>query len=84
MIEQGPLTDNSAIFAFAKEGAQAGSDLFVVEALAGASGLYRLDRHTGQRTLIVAAPALIGVAFDPTGGLVVCSSDTAYRLPAID
>ena len=55
--------------------------LFVVEALAGQSGLYRLPRG-GQPELSLAGAALVGVAFDPDGGLVVCSNDTAYRLPA--
>lgn len=53
--------------------------LHVVEALAGASGLYRIDSD-GTRTLVLAATNLIGVAFDPSGGVVVASSDTAYRL----
>jgi streptogramin lyase len=54
--------------------------LFVVEALAGASGLYRLPAD-GSPELALAAPGLVGVAFDPHGGLVVCSNDNAYRLP---
>jgi sugar lactone lactonase YvrE len=53
--------------------------LYVVEALAGWSGLYRL-RSDGKTELIVAGPALVGVALDPKGGLVVTSNDTAYRL----
>jgi sugar lactone lactonase YvrE len=54
--------------------------LFVVEALAGASGLYRLSGE-GEPELVLAGSGLIGVAFDPHGGLVICSNDTAYRLP---
>jgi sugar lactone lactonase YvrE len=54
--------------------------LYVVEALAGSSGLYRLDAN-GQRELVLAAPGLVGVAFDRAGGLVVCSNETAFRLP---
>ena len=54
--------------------------LFVVEALAGSSGLYRLAA-AGAPELVLAGPSLIGVAFDPRGGYVVCSNDTAYRLP---
>ena len=50
--------------------------LFVVEALAGSSGLYRLA-PTGAPELVLAGPGLIGVAFDPRGGYVVCSNDTA-------
>jgi sugar lactone lactonase YvrE len=53
--------------------------LYVVEALAGWSGLYRL-RNDGKPELVVAGPSLVGVAFDPQGGLVIASNDTAYRL----
>jgi streptogramin lyase len=52
--------------------------LHVVEALAGVSGLYRLA--AGQPELLVAGPKLVGFAFAPVGGLIVCSSDTAYHL----
>ena len=54
-------------------------NLFVVEALAGLSGLYRLPAH-GDPELVLAGPALVGVAFGPDGSLVVCSNETAYRL----
>lgn len=53
--------------------------LYVVEALAGHSGLYAL-RPDATVEHIVAAPALVGVAFDPHGGLAVCSNDAVYRL----
>jgi sugar lactone lactonase YvrE len=56
----------------------AAGDLFVVEALAGMSGLYRLTPD-GEPELVLAAPSLIGAAFGPDGVLVVCSNDTAYR-----
>lgn len=52
--------------------------LYVVEALAGASGLYRV-RADADIDHVVAAPSLVGVAFDSTGGAVVVSDDTAYR-----
>ena len=53
-------------------------DLHVVDALAGASGLYRI---AGDRApeLIVSGAALVGVAFGPSGELVVASNDSAYR-----
>jgi sugar lactone lactonase YvrE len=54
--------------------------LYVVEALAGASGLYRVP-ESGAPELVLAGPNLIGVAFDRQGTLVVCSNETAYRLP---
>jgi sugar lactone lactonase YvrE len=53
--------------------------LFVVEALAGASGLYRLPEGAPPE-LVLSGPGLVGFAFDPGGDLVVCSNDTAYRL----
>jgi sugar lactone lactonase YvrE len=52
--------------------------LLVVEALAGASGLYRLPRE-GEAELLVVAPDLVGVALDGRGALVVCSNDSAFR-----
>jgi sugar lactone lactonase YvrE len=53
--------------------------LFVVEALAGTSGLYRVPPDRDPE-LVLAGPALVGVAFDSAGALVVASNDTAYRL----
>lgn len=52
--------------------------LYVIEALAGASGLYRVG-ESGDRDLVLAAPSLIGVAFDPDGNIIVASNDTVYR-----
>ena len=53
--------------------------LYVIEALAGSNGLYRV-RTDGSAELVVAGTALVGVALDPNGGLVVTSNDTAYKL----
>ena len=55
--------------------------LFVVDAVAGWSGLYLLpvDRPDVPRQ-VIAGGDLIGLAFDPRGGLVLVSQDTAYRL----
>ena len=53
--------------------------LYVIEALAGWNGLYRV-RSDGSTELVVAGQSLVGVAIDPNGGLVVASNDTAYRL----
>jgi sugar lactone lactonase YvrE len=55
--------------------------LFVVDALAGSSGVYRVP-PTGDPELVLAGPGLVGIAFDRTGVLVVTSNETAYRLPA--
>lgn len=53
--------------------------LFVVEALAGASGVYRIVEGR-EPELYLAGPNLVGVAFGPDDSLVVCSNETAYRL----
>jgi sugar lactone lactonase YvrE len=53
--------------------------LHVVEALAGASGLYRVPPDAAPE-LVLSGPALVGVAFDAAGHLAVASNDTAYRL----
>jgi sugar lactone lactonase YvrE len=53
--------------------------LFVVEALAGASGLYRYRLDTTPE-LVLAGPSLVGVAFSADGVMVVASNETAYRL----
>jgi len=57
----------------------AAGDPFVVDALAGASGVYRIGRD-GAPELVLAGSSLIGVAFDAFGSMVVCSNETAYRL----
>jgi len=54
--------------------------LFVVEALAGSSGVYRLPAD-GPPELVLDGPGLVGVAFDAAGVMVVASNETAYRLP---
>lgn len=55
-------------------------DLHVVEALAGVSGLYRVVDGR-EPELVVSGPKLVGVVFDDDD-IIVCSGDTAYRLPA--
>lgn len=78
--DDGSVTERYARFgrpqglAFDREGG-----LLVVDALAGSSGLYRLQAE-GAPELVLSGPGLVGVAFDPAGGLIVCSNDTAYRL----
>ena len=53
----------------------------MVDAVAGWSGVYQLslDRPAEPRQ-VIAGGDLIGLAFDPRGGLVLVSQDTAYRL----
>jgi sugar lactone lactonase YvrE len=56
--------------------------LYVADALAGSAGLYRIDLAAGRPKpeLVLSAPMLVGVAFDPRGGLVLASNDTIWRL----
>lgn len=51
--------------------------LHVVEALAGASGVYAL-RPGRARELLVSGPGLVGLAFGADGRLFVASNDTLY------
>ena len=59
-------------------------DLYVAEAAAGTAGLYRVrlapDGGRATAELAAAVPAIIGVAFDPEGGVVMASNDTIWRL----
>jgi sugar lactone lactonase YvrE len=57
-------------------------DLYVVDALAGAAGLYRLDISDDNPVPVhvLSALSLVGVAFDPAGGIVLASSDTIWKL----
>jgi len=50
--------------------------LHIVEALAGASGVYQM--RPGGKTLVLSGPRLVGLAFGPDGHFVVASSDTVY------
>ena len=56
--------------------------LYVVDALAGSAGLYKIDlsREKPQAELVLSAPALVGVTFDPHGGIILASNDTVWRL----
>jgi sugar lactone lactonase YvrE len=55
--------------------------LYVVEALAGNSGLFRLSARDAAPELVLAGSGLIGVAFD-RDALIVCTNDTAYQIRA--
>jgi sugar lactone lactonase YvrE len=59
-----------------------GGALCVVDALAGASGLYRVPFDGGEPELLLTAGALVGVAFGPNGEMAVASNETAYRFEA--
>jgi hypothetical protein len=53
----------------------------VVDAVAGWSGVYRLRLDRDQPPeLVVSGGELIGLAFNPAGGLVLVSQENAYRL----
>lgn len=56
--------------------------LYVADALAGSAGVYRIDpRVVGAvPERLLAAAVIVGVAFDPNGGLVVAASDAIWRL----
>ncbi len=51
--------------------------LHVAEALAGSSGIYALKPDRDPE-LVVAGAALVGVAFGPSGDMVVASSDSVF------
>jgi sugar lactone lactonase YvrE len=53
--------------------------LHVIDALAGACGLYRLADLDGEPQLVASGSGFIGVAFGPSGEMAVASGDTAYR-----
>jgi sugar lactone lactonase YvrE len=78
----GQVTIRSAAFGRPQGlGFDASGTLFVIEALAGASGLYRVP-SVGAPELVLAGAGLVGVAFDGRGAVVVASNETAYRLAA--
>ena len=56
--------------------------LFVADALAGGAGLYRVDVRDAAPVpeLVIAAPHLVGVAFDSEGGMVLASHDTIWKI----
>jgi sugar lactone lactonase YvrE len=53
--------------------------LYVIDAMAGSSGLYRFATPDATPELVVSGGALVGVAFGPSGALVVASNETVYR-----
>ncbi len=54
-------------------------ELYVVDALAGACGVFRLPADDSTPELMVSAASLVGIAFGPHGEFVVASNETAYR-----
>lgn len=59
----------------------AAGHLYIVDALAGSSALYRIRVDApAERELMLAGGPLIGLAFDPHGGIAVATTDSVYRL----
>ena len=56
--------------------------LYVIDALAGGGGLYRIDPATRASEQLVIAGGLVGVAFATDGTLALANADTVYRLDA--
>jgi hypothetical protein len=55
--------------------------LYVVEALAGSAGVYRIAiEHPDRAERVLAASSAVGLAFDPGGGLVLASGPSLYSL----
>jgi sugar lactone lactonase YvrE len=59
----------------------AAGHLYVIDALAGASAIYRVraDAPSTPELLLSGGP-LIGLAFDPHGGIALATTETVYRL----
>ena len=59
----------------------AAGHLYVVDALAGSSGVYRirLDDPEAHELMLSGGP-VIGLAFDPHGGLAIATNETVFRL----
>jgi sugar lactone lactonase YvrE len=59
----------------------ASGHLYVVDALAGSSGLYRIRLDApGAPELMLSGGPLIGLAFDPHGGIALAGSEVVYKL----
>ena len=59
----------------------AGGHLYVVDALAGASAVYRVRVDAPETPeLMLSGGPLIGLAFDPHGGIALAATETVYRL----
>ena len=59
----------------------AAGHLYVVDALAGSSALYRIRLDAPHAPeLMLSGGSLIGLAFDPHGGLALATTETVYNL----
>jgi sugar lactone lactonase YvrE len=57
--------------------------LYVVDALAGLSGVYRFAHRQPPPELVLTGPDLVGLAFNPQGGWVVATRDTVFRFDSL-
>ncbi|HEX7086818.1 MAG TPA: hypothetical protein VF198_10675 [Vicinamibacterales bacterium] len=65
--------------AFGPDGA-----LYIADAISGSSGIYRFRPDAPEEPeLLVSGANLVGLAFDPTGSLVVASNESAWRIGSI-
>ena len=60
--------------AFAPDGT-----LYVVDALVGASAVYRFAADDHSPEVMISGGALVGIGFGPNGEIAVASNETAYR-----
>jgi sugar lactone lactonase YvrE len=59
----------------------AGGHLYVADTLAGASGLFRLRLDApSTRDVMLLGGGVLGLAFDPHGGVAVATPDAVYRI----
>ena len=58
-------------------------NILVCEAKAGESAIYKIS-PTGEMTLYVAGPVMVGVAVDRNNGLAVTTPDSVYRLSPVE
>ena len=59
----------------------AAGHLYVVDSLSGSSALYRVRLETpNQPEMVLSGGPLIGLAFDPHGGIALATAEMVYRL----
>ncbi len=62
--------------AFDREG-----NLYVAASLRGRRGIVRIPPDAGEAEIVVAGMNLVGLAFSPTGDMVVATNEAVYSLP---
>ena len=56
-------------------------NLYVAASLRGRRGIVRISRDGGKAEIVVAGMNLVGLAFGPSGEMVVATNDSVYSLP---